>query len=44
MLNQALGTIEVRDDFPKTDLLAVQTKVLTATLTYLHPSKGLQSP
>jgi hypothetical protein len=44
MLNQALGTIEIREYSPKTDLLTAQTMVLTAILTYLHPSTGLQSP
>jgi len=44
MLNQALGTIEIREYSPKTDLLTAQTKVHTATLTYLQPSANLQSP
>ena len=44
MLNQALGTIEIREYSPKTDLLTAQTKVRTATLTYLQPSASLQSP
>jgi hypothetical protein len=44
MLTQAPRTIETRDDLPKTDLLAVQTNVHTATLTNLQSSTGLQSP
>jgi hypothetical protein len=44
MFNQALGTIEIRDYSLKTNLLTAQTKVRTATLTYLQPSASLQSP
>ncbi len=44
MFNQALGTIEIRDYSPKTNLLTAQAKVRTATLTYLQPSASLQSP
>ena len=44
MLNQALGTIEIGDYSPKTDLLTAQIKIRTTTLTYLQPSASLQSP
>ena len=44
MLNQALGTTEIRDYPAETDALAVQTKAGTTVLTCLQPSARLQSP
>ena len=44
MLNEALGTIEIGDYSPKTDLLTAQTKVQITTLTHPQPSVSLQSP
>ena len=44
MLNQALETIEIRDDPPKTEILAPHVAACTAVLTYLVPGASLQSP
>ena len=44
MLNQALGTTEIRDYPPQTDALAAHTKAGTTVLTCLQPSASLQSP
>ena len=44
MLNQALETIEIRDDPPKTEILAAQTTAGTTVLTDRQSSASLQSP
>ena len=44
MLNQALGTTEIRYYSSETEVLAAQTKACTTVLTDLQPSASIQSP
>jgi len=44
MLNQALGTTEIRYYPSETEVLIAQTKACTIVRTDLQPSAGLQSP
>ncbi len=44
MLNQALGTTEIRDYPAETEVLTAQSKACTTVFTDLQPSASIQSP